>query len=176
MKRRVAAGMLLLGAVLAGCGFAGPGGGSSSPGSNNPAPSIAPCAALTRSDAASITGDTAVARITSGATVSSNQCLYIDINSATITSAEITIEQSPGAVDAQTMQNALATAARVSNGTYQSVSGIGDAAYSELGASEAGLIFAKGSTLFAIVASGAGSNSALLSAIEQYATTLAGRL
>jgi hypothetical protein len=137
---------------------------------------VSPCSALTQSEAAAITGDANIAQVSGNGGAASNQCLYLDTSSTTINSAEITVLQAQPSVSSQVLQQDLSDAAKGSSGTFQPVSGIGDSAFSETGTTEAGLVFARGSTVVAIVASSGRSTADMLTSIEQAATALASSL
>ena len=138
------------------------------------ATSLAACTALTQADAATITGDTTISKLTGSGTL----CMYSDVTGASGAGALIDIETDNG-ISTAFLQGALAAEATGGSSDYQTVSGIGDAAWAELqsAGNGAGLVFAKGDSVVIIVAESATmSGSDVLSAVEQVARTIAGEL
>ena len=150
---------------------------SSSSGSSTS--SLHACTALTQSDAATITQDQSIQSMGSTGAASEDICEYVDASSGSGAGSTVVIliEPAPG-VSQSALQAAIAQAAASSgSGTYQSVSGIGDLAFSETDANDAGLGFAEGNTLVVIWAeSPTISGSALLPAVETQAKAIVGQL
>ena len=142
---------------------------------------MAACTALSQSDAATLTGDSSVASVSSGGAgiAGAGTCIYADVTSSSGAGngAVIVVEPVPGVVSAQVLQAALAAQAKNGNSNFQTVSGLGDAAYSETTDHNGSLVFAKGSTLVVIsVTSNTKSGTDLLSAIQSIASNIAGQL
>jgi len=136
--------------------------------------SLAACSALTQSSAATITGDSTISKVTGSSTF----CMYSDVTGSSGAGAMIDMEANNG-ISASVLQAALAAEATGGSSQYQPVSGIGDAAWSELqtAGNGAGLVFAKGGTVMIIVAESATMNgSQVLSSIEQVAKTIVGEM
>jgi len=151
-----------------------PGGATSAPAASQSGggSSVAACTLMSQSDAATITGDSSMTNMSSSAGGTTGLCLYADVSSGA--TAVAFTEPAPG-VSTAIIEAALAQQAKNGSGNYQTVSGIGQAAYSETDANDAYLAFVQNNTLVVAGASSQSkSGSDLLNAVEQWAKGVVG--
>jgi hypothetical protein len=172
-------------AFLAACGSSGPSGGTGTPsaggGGGNPgggtATGLDSCTILTQSVAASLSGDSTVAKV-SGSTVGSlSMCIYTSPTATGGGAASITIESVPGgsALVNAAMQAAINQDAH--GGNAQPVTGIGDTAFKVVSASDATIAFAKGGS-FVVIGAGSitRSGASMETDLESLAHMVAGQV
>jgi len=132
---------------------------------------------LTQSEAATLTGDSHVTKLSGTSQAGVGTCFYADLSGGGASGATILAEPIPGTASQQSLQAAMAQAVKSNSGTVQALSGVGDEAYSNVAVGSAAVVFAKGNTLVVIAAnSSTRSGSSLISDVESFAMQVAGRL
>jgi len=138
------------------------------------------CTAFSQSDASTITGDSGIAALgTNGGTTASGPgtCVYADETPSGAGNSAVVVIEPAGQVSAAIIQMALQQQEKNGSGNFQSISGIGDTAYSETDAHGAGIAFAKSNTLVVVAASSSTKSGAdVLSALQSVASRIAGQV
>ena len=136
------------------------------------------CDLLTQSQAAQLTGDAHVATITAAdqTNATTSLCSYADNGTgSTGSAASLLVERVPSSVSQQELQAALSQASH-NSGQTQPLSGVGDAGYTEASEHNAGLVFAKGTTIVVLgTNSQTRSGADMLNDVKAFAKQIAGQ-
>ena len=176
--------------ALAACGSSSPSATSSGAASSNnttPATSsssqssagggaaLTACAAVTQSDAVSITGDQA---ITQSNSLQGGGCLYTDPGQPLAAGNGVLVYVLPvPAISPQALQAALSQKVNGGANNLQPISGIGDLAYATSNQNGGAVVFAKGSQVVIISGSSKTRSGAdILSTVKSVATRDAGQM
>lgn len=135
------------------------------------------CALLSQPQAAQLSGDPLVARLTGQATANASSCLYADTTGGGGGSATIIIENYPTTVAQSALQNALQRQVQPGKGTVRKISGLADVGVGEVSSDSAAVAFAKSNKLvILVVSSNSRSGSAMEADVEMLAHQVANRV